>query len=195
MMTDKIKIIAISGSTRKNSSNLNLIKAIADLTSETFTISVFEGLSDIPHFNPDLDNENPPEQVISFRRQLREADGIIICTPEYAIGVPGTLKNAIDWTVSSMEFSKKPLALITASLSGEKAHASLLGTLLIIEARMTTDTQLLIQFIKTKVDGNGKITDNETLNSINKLTRSLREIIMDVATKLLSAPILMNEGK
>ncbi len=194
-MTDKIKIIAISGSTRKNSSNLNLIKAIADLTSETFTISVFEGLSDIPHFNPDLDNENPPEQVISFRRQLREADGIIICTPEYAIGVPGTLKNAIDWTVSSMEFSKKPLALITASLSGEKAHASLLGTLLIIEARMTTDTQLLIQFIKTKVDGNGKITDNETLNSINKLTRSLREIIMDVATKLLSAPILMNEGK
>ncbi len=60
-MTDKIKILAISGSTRKNSSNLNLIKAIADLTYETFTITVFEGLSDIPHFNPDLDNENPPE--------------------------------------------------------------------------------------------------------------------------------------
>ncbi len=194
-MTDKIKILAISGSTRKNSSNLNLIKAIADLTSETFTISVFEGLSDIQHFNPDLDNENPPEQVTSFRRQLREAGGIIICTPEYAMGVPGTLKNAIDWTVSSMEFSRKPLALITASLSGEKAHASLLRTLLIIEARMTADTQLLIQFIKTKVDGNGKITDNETLNNINKLTQSLREIIMDDATKLLCAPILMNEGK
>lgn len=194
-MTDKIKILAISGSTRKNSSNLNLIKAIADLTSETFTITVFEGLSDIPHFNPDLDNENPPEQVISFRRQLRGADGIIICTPEYAMGVPGTLKNAVDWTVSSMEFSRKPLALITASLSGEKAHASLLGTLLIVEARMTTDTQLLIQFIKTKVDGNGKITDNETFNNINKLTQSLREIIMDDSTKLLSAPILMNEGK
>ncbi len=194
MMTDKIKILAISGSTRKSSSNLNLIKAIADLTSETFTISVFQGLSDIPHFNPDLDHENPPEQVTSFRRQLREADGIIICTPEYAIGVPGTLKNAIDWTVSSMEFSRKPLALITASLSGEKAHASLLGTLLIIEARMTADTQLLIQFIKTKVDGNGKITDNETLNNINKLTQSLREIITNDTTKLLSAPILMNEG-
>ncbi len=194
-MADKIKILAISGSTRKSSSNRDLIKAIADLTSETFTISVFEGLSDIPHFNPDLDNENPPEQVINFRRQLREADGILICTPEYAMGVPGALKNAIDWTVSSMEFSKKPLALITASLSGEKAHASLLGTLLIIEAHMTADTQLLITFIKTKVDGNGKITDNETLNSINKLTQSLREIIIDDSTELLSAPILMNEGK
>ncbi len=195
MMADKIKILAISGSTRKSSSNLNLIKAIAELTSETFTITVFEELSNLPHFNPDLDNENLPEQVTSFRRQLREADGIIICTPEYAMGVPGTLKNAIDWTVSSMEFSKKPLALITASLSGEKAHASLLGTLLIIEAQMTTDTQLLIPFIKTKVDGNGKITDNETLNNINKLIASLKEIIIDDSTKLLSAPILMNEDK
>lgn len=194
-MTDKIKILAISGSTRKTSSNLSLIKAIADLTSETFSITVFEGLTDIPHFNPDLDNENPPLQVTSFRRQLREADGIIICTPEYAMGVPGTLKNAIDWTVSSMEFSRKPLAVITASLSGEKAHASLLGTLLLIEAQMTDDTQLLIQFIKTKVNGNGKITDNETFNNIKKLTQSLTQIIMGDATKLLPAAILMNEGK
>src|SRR5665647_1477007 len=131
-MTHKIKIVAISGSTRKASSNLNLIKAIARLTSDAFTINIFEGISDLPHFNPDLDNENVPPQVSGFRRLLREADGILICTPEYAIGVPGTLKNAIDWTVSSMDFSKKPVALITASLSGEKAHKSLLGTLLII---------------------------------------------------------------
>lgn len=193
-MTDKIKILAISGSTRKASSNLNLIKAIADLASETFTINIFERLSDLPHFNPDLDNENIPEQVTDFRRQLREADGILICTPEYAIGVPGTLKNAIDWTVSSMEFSKKPVALITASLSGEKAHNSLLGTLLIIEAKMTADTQLLISFIKTKVNDNCKITDKETLNSITKLIQSLTEIIITEKTGLLSAPILMNEG-
>ncbi len=193
-MTSKIKILAISGSTRKTSSNLNLIKAIADLASETFTVNIFERLSDLPHFNPDLDNENIPEQVTDFRRQLREADGILICTPEYAIGVPGTLKNAIDWTVSSMEFSKKPVALITASLSGEKAHNSLLGTLLIIEAKMTADTQLLISFIKTKVNDDSKITDKETLNSVTKLIQSLTEIIINEKTGLLSAPILMNEG-
>ncbi len=193
-MTGKIKILAISGSTRKASSNLNLIKAIADLASETFTVNIFEGLSDLPHFNPDLDNENVPELVTDFRRQLREADGILICTPEYAIGVPGTLKNAIDWSVSSMEFSKKPVALITASLSGEKAHNSLLGTLLIIEAKMTADTQLLISFIKTKDNDNCKITDKETLNSITKLIQSLTEIIITEKTHLLSAPILMNEG-
>lgn len=136
-MTQKLKVLAICGSTRKSSSNLNLIKAIADLTSEAFDINIFNGLSELPHYNPDLDNENAPHQVIDYRRQLKEADGVLICTPEYAIGVPGTLKNAIDWTVSSMEFSKKPVALITASLSGEKAHKSLLGTLLIIEAKMT----------------------------------------------------------
>jgi chromate reductase len=176
-MTNRIKILAISGSTRKASSNLFLIKAIADLAAEIFTVNIFEGLSDLPHFNPDLDNENVPVQVINFRRQIREADGILICTPEYAFGVPGTLKNAIDWTVSSMEFSNKPVALITASLSGEKAHQSLLGTLLVIEAKMSADTQLLVNFIKTKVSDNHKITDKETLRSVIKLIQSFTEII------------------
>ena len=193
-MKDKIKILAISGSTRKSSSNLNLIKAIAGLTTEVFTITIFEGLSELPHFNPDIDNESVPEHVTGFRQQVRDADGILICTPEYAIGVPGTLKNAIDWTVSSMEFSQKPVALITASLSGERAHQSLLGTLLIIEARMTKDTQLLVSSIKTKVSSDSKITDPETLNNINTLTKSLTEMITSSDDDLLTAPILMNEG-
>lgn len=193
-MTDKLNIFAICGSTREASSNLNLIKAIAALTAESFTVSLFDGLSALPHFNPDLDHENVPQQVADFRQRLREADGVLICSPEYAIGVPGTLKNAVDWTVSSMEFSGKPVALITASLSGEKAHNSLLGTLLIIEARMTTDTQLLIPFVKTKVNNECEITDKETLNSINKLTRSLTEIIRNKKDGLLTAPMLMNEG-
>ena len=189
-MNKKLKIFAISGSTRSTSSNLNLIKAIADLTSESFIVTIFDGLSKLPHFSPDLDNEFVSPEVKDFRKQLREADGILICTPEYAIGVPGTLKNAIDWTVSSMEFSQKPVALITASLSGEKAHQSLLGTLLIIEARMTSDTHLLIPFVKTKVTDEGKITDNDTLSSVNKLIQSFTEIITGSEVGLLTAPVL-----
>lgn len=187
-MTDKIKILAISGSTRKASSNLNLIKAIIDLTSEIFNINIFEGLSKLPHFNPDLDNENVPPEVMDFRQQLREAEGILICSPEYAMGLPGTLKNAIDWTVSSMEFSKKPVAVITASLSGEKAHASLVGTLLIIEAEMTAETQLLISFVKTKVSAEGKITDDETLSKIKKLIDSFTDTISKKKKELSVAP-------
>src|SRR6476659_10824112 len=158
-MTDRKKVIAISGSARKNSANLRLIKAIDDLTREKFETFVFEGLTELPHFNPDLDTEHPPEAVINFRTLLKNSDGILICTPEYAMGVPGTLKNALDWTVSSMEFSNKPVALITASTSGKKAHAALLDTLTVIEAKMTEQTQLLISFVKIKVSKESKITD------------------------------------
>jgi NAD(P)H-dependent FMN reductase len=192
-MPDKIKILAICGSTRKASSNLHIIKAIANLTSEIFEIQIFEGLSDLPPFNPDLDNEHVAPSIINFRNQLKNADGILICTPEYALGVPGTLKNAIDWTVSSMEFTKKPVALITASSSGEKAHKSLLGTLLIIESKITLDTQLLISFVKTKVSAD-KITDKETLDKINKLITSFTEIIRNIPEEELTSPLLLNEG-
>jgi chromate reductase len=169
----KKKILAISGSTRQRSTNLNLIKAISELAADTLDIHIFQGLSDIPHFNPDIDTDDPPKPVADFRKQLREADGILICTPEYAMGVPGTLKNAIDWTVSSCEFSHKPVVLITASSVGEKGHRSLLETLRIIESNIPDDSQLLISFVKTKVSSDGRITDNETLEQIKKVIDSL----------------------
>jgi NAD(P)H-dependent FMN reductase len=87
------------------------------------------------------------------------------------MGVPGTLKNAIDWTVSSMEFSKKPVALITASSMGQKAHESLLETLRIIESSITENTQLLISHVRTKLS-EGKISDEDTLKKILLLISS-----------------------
>lgn len=175
-MADKKKIIAISGSTRKSSTNLNLIRAITNLTKDIFDITIFEGLTELPHFNPDLDNENPPAQVLAFRQSLNTADGILICTPEYAMGVPGTLKNAIDWTVSSMAFAHKPTVLITASSMGQKAHHSLMDTLKIIEARVTDATQLVIPHAKTKVNSDGVITDVNTLAAIQSLLHSFKII-------------------
>lgn len=167
-MSDLKKILAISGSTRSKSSNSNLIHAISDLTHGSFEITVFTGLSDLPHFNPDLDNDNPPVAVADFRNKLKAADGVLICSPEYAMGVPGSLKNALDWTVSSCEFSHKPVAVITASSSGEKAHESLLGTLNIIEANIG-DAQLLISYVKTKINDKPEITDEGTLYAIKNM--------------------------
>jgi chromate reductase len=191
---NKIKILAICGSTRSKSSNHNLIKAITALSAATFSISTYEGLVDLPQFNPDLDlnKEDAPAAVADFRKQLEDADGVLICTPEYAIGVPGTLKNAIDWTVSSMEFSKKPVVLITAGTSGVHAHKSLLGTLLIIESKITADTQLIVSSVKTKVNDEGKITDPGTLDQVNKLIQSFTRVIADdPAMEYLSAPPFM----
>jgi len=168
-MSERKKILAISGSTRANSTNLNLIRAIVALTPHMFEITIFNELGDLPQFNPDLDNATPPAVITDFRNKLKAADGILICTPEYAMGVPGSLKNAIDWTVSSCEFSHKPTALITASSIGQKGHAALMETLKVIEANITDETQLIISFAKTKVSADNKITDPQTLTDVMSL--------------------------
>lgn len=171
-MKDRKKIIAISGSTRQNSANLNLIKAIIEFSFDQLDITIFNSLTGIPHFNPDLDSDDPPQAVADFRKQLSAAQGILICTPEYAHGVPGSLKNAIDWTVSSMEFSHKPVALITASTEGQLAHQSLMQTLKVIEADIPEDSQLLISFVKTKIKDD-KIVDATTQKQVKDLIDSL----------------------
>lgn len=163
------KVLAISGSTRQQSTNDNLIKAITDLSAETLDITVFKGIAGLPQFNPDDDIEDVAKEVTEFRNLLDEAEGIIICTPEYGHGVPGTLKNAIDWTISSSNFPHKPTMLITASTDGKYGHAALLETLKVIEAKNVMNLQLVIPFIKTKVSIDGKITDDKTLKEVNDL--------------------------
>ena len=165
-MEHRKNILAISGSTRKQSSNLNLVKAIEKLYTNELSIKIYDGLLNLPQFNPDDDTENSPVQVTDLRKQIKEANGILICTPEYAMGVPGSLKNLLDWTVSSSDFSNKPVVAITASSSGQKAHLSLLATLQVIEALINERTQLLISFIKTKVNDRQQITDENTLKDV-----------------------------
>ena len=174
--------------------NHRLIKVITDLASDIFTVDLFQGMTDIPPFDPDLDGMDPPIPVFKLRSFLRQADGILICTPEYAAGVPGTLKNALDWTVSSMELSRKPIALITAATSGQKAHQYLLGTLLILEAMLTNDTQLVIPFVKTKVSAENRITDDQTLANVRNLIQAFNELMRAKAAGIIPESILLNEG-
>ena len=180
-MSIKKRIFAISGSTRERSTNLNLIHAIADLATDRFEVTIYRGLMELPQFNPDNDNEKAGEHVADLRRQLCEADGVLICTPEYAMGVPGSLKNAIDWTVSSADFYRKPTALITASSVGEKGHASLLETLKVIDANITDETQLLISHAKLKVSNEYKITDDKTLAEVEMLIRAFEKVILNAS--------------
>jgi chromate reductase, NAD(P)H dehydrogenase (quinone) len=73
-------------------------------------IILYDGVSRLPHFSPDLDGENAPAPVADWRAQLKTSDGVLISSPEYAHGVPGSLKNALDWVVGSGEFVEKPVA-------------------------------------------------------------------------------------
>lgn len=173
----KRKILAICGSTRKDSSNLHILRAIEHLTAEYFEIDFFEDITTLPHFNPDDNNENVSAAVKDFRARIRNADGIIISTPEYAHGVPGSLKNAIDWTVSANEFSQKPTALITGASDGRFAHNALLETLRVIGAKNIEELNLLISFVRTKVNAQSEITDENTKAEVQLLVQKLLQVI------------------
>lgn len=166
MSIKKIKIFAITGSTRKNSSNFKILKFISEKINNRFEIEIFEDLEAIPHFNPDLDNEFPPEKVISLRSKIVQADGMLICTPEYVFSLPGSLKNALEWCVSTTIFSNKKVGLITASASGEMAHEQLLLIMKTLEAKFVNDSQLLIKGVRGKIDETGKIVNLQTLEEL-----------------------------
>ncbi|MFB6455380.1 NADPH-dependent FMN reductase [Chitinophaga sp. Hz27] len=191
-MKEKISVLAISGSTRAKSSNHQLIHAISKRYADKISVIFFEGLTDLPYFNPDNDTDEPPVTVTAFREAVRAADAVLICSPEYAIGVPGVLKNAIDWTVGNMTFSQKPVALITAGTSGFHAHKSLLGTLLIIESKISEEMQLIISAVKTKIDNSDNITHKETLAAVDSLIAAMAAAVQGNKTiSFLTPPPLM----
>ena len=133
-----MKIVGISGSLRAGSSNAALLRELP--------IDVWEGLGELPHFNPDLDAGDPPEPVRAFRQLLASADGVIICSPEYAHGVPGSLKNALDWLVSDGSLVGKPVMIITcAPTYGEFAHAQLIETLTTMNWNVLRNASLLVR--------------------------------------------------
>lgn len=177
-----MRIIAVSGSLRKVSSNTRLLQAAAALAPEGMEIQLFEGIGELPHFNPDLDGEEPPASVVEWRTALQEADGVILCTPEYANGVPGVLKNALDWIVSSGEFLDKPTAVISASplvTGGKVAHASLLLTLQMMTTKLIEGGQLSIPLIYKKLNEQGEFTDEAAKKEITSLLEAMAKAVQE----------------
>ena len=143
-MQNTYQILAISGSLRADSVNHQILEQLSTQIPLNVAWNTYQELEQIPAFNPDL--QALPEAVERFRNQLLQADAIVICTPEYVFGIPGSLKNLLDWTVgfSSGEWTNKPTALITASTSGEKAHESLQLILNVLGSQLSEQTNLLI---------------------------------------------------
>ncbi len=172
-----MKILAISGSLRTGSSNTALLRALATLAPENMEIRIYEAVADLPHFNPEMDDKASPETVLDLRAQLKSADAVIICTPEYIHGMPGSLKNLLDWTASSGDFVDKPVAALSASPSyagGEKAHVSLVSTLKVLSAKVVEDTSLIVPFIRKKMNANGEITDPELEQELRSVLAALK---------------------
>jgi chromate reductase len=170
MNSPVIEILAISGSLRANSSNNIILKAVAAMAPAGVQFTLYSGLAQIPPFD---DSPETIPVVADFRRQLQMADGIFICTPEYAFGVSGVLKNALDWTVSSGELVNKPLALVTAATGGEKAHAALLLTFTALSSSIPEGGELVISYVRSKLDASGNITDAATAAKLQSVLDAL----------------------
>jgi len=171
MMKRKIKILGISGSLRTNSSATAILNVAAGLAPEQVEFTIYNGLAEIPAFN---DSNEIPETVVAFIKLLSDVDGVFFVIPEYAFGVPGALKNALDWTVSSSTaFPNKPVALITAATGGDKAHAAFLLTLKAISSKIPEGATLLLSFIRSKLNEKNEVKDMATLDSIKRVINSL----------------------
>ncbi|GGX20683.1 NADPH-dependent FMN reductase [Aquimarina muelleri] len=178
-MDKKLNVLGINGSASQNSSNLAILKIIAEKGASNFNWTFLDDLTELPHFKTELTSENTPEKIIEFRNQIENADGILICTPEYVFSIPSGLKNAIEWCVSTTVFSDKAIGLITASASGEKAHLELKLIMKTIQANFTNDTTLLIQGVKGKVSKEGEIVDAKTEMELERFMQSFNERVRE----------------
>lgn len=168
-----IRVLAVSGSLRASSSNTALVHAAAAMAPDGVEVSVYEGMGDLPHFNPDLDAEPAPAPVAELRRRLKEADAVLVSTPEYAHGVPGTLKNALDWVVGSGELAWKPVALVNASPRSTHAHAQLLETLTVMTASVVPEASVTVPLAGRRLDTAGIVADPELAAMLRAILAAL----------------------
>ena len=169
-----MRILAVCGSLRAASSNAALLDAAAGIAPEGVSVERFAGIGELPHFNPDLDREGdvPPAAVARWRAALRECDAILLSSPEYVHGVPGALKNALDWIVSSGELSGKPLAQLDTSRS-HFATPQLREILTTMEARIVPDASLTLHLASNRVDASAILADARTSGALRRALGAL----------------------
>jgi NAD(P)H-dependent FMN reductase len=155
----RVHILAISGSLRQASANRALVEAAAQLAAEPVEVVVYRELEQIPPFNPDLDELDPPASVGRFRAALQACDGVLISSPEYAHGVSGVMKNALDWVVGSGELVDKPVALINASARATHAHVALMETLTVMSAQIAHGASITVPVQGRGLDARGIAVD------------------------------------
>jgi NAD(P)H-dependent FMN reductase len=148
-----MRLLAITGSLRTGSSNRALLEATRALAPPGVEVTLYESLGALPHFNADLETGALPPLVADLRERIGLADGVLISSPEYAHGVPGVLKNALDWLVGSVEFPDKPVALIHASSRGCYAQASLIEILTTMKARLIHEASVTVPLLGRTLGG------------------------------------------
>jgi len=157
----------------------SIIKALKKIDTN---LSIYNDLGKVPFFNSDLNNhsltvDNSPILVQELRKAINSSDGIIISTPEYAFEIPGVLKNALDWLVSSAEIVHKPVAIISASTSamgGDKANTVLLNLVNVLTGNTSKELTLTVPMVNKKIDDKGEIIDKLLTTELHTLLDKLK---------------------
>jgi chromate reductase len=141
-----VKILAISGSLRAASINSAFCRAAAKLAPAGTAVLVYDGMAELPLFNPDREPAPPPE-VVRLRAAVADADALLIASPEYAHGVSSAIKNALDWLVSFEGAVGKPVALVNTSPRAHHAHDSLAEILQTMSMNRVADASLTVPLL------------------------------------------------
>jgi chromate reductase, NAD(P)H dehydrogenase (quinone) len=139
-----MRILGSSGSLRAASSNTAVLHGMITLDLPNLEFELFSQLSELPHYNPDLDVEPEPSPVQNFRSELRRVQAVVISTPEYAHSLPGPLKNALDWIVRSGELYEKPVAIVNPSPRSAYAQAALVEVLRAMGAKVIDEAAVTL---------------------------------------------------
>jgi len=148
-------------------------------------VSIFEGLGSLPHFNPDLDVEGavPPPPVHDFRAQVGAADALLICSPEYAHGVPGSLKNGLDWLVSAPEMVFKPIGLLNVSPRSTHAYASLAEILRTMSTVLVDGASVELPLAGTGLDAAGIVAHLDLASKLRASIDALANAAMEYSQR------------
>jgi len=171
-----MKILVISGSLRAASINSALLRAIVRLAPDGMDIDLFQGLGALPLFNPDLEI-NMPATVHDFQCRVAAADAILIASPEYAHGVTGSIKNALDWLVSHEPFVNKAVAVLNASPRARHADAALREILKTMSANVVESASITIPLVGSGLDENGMVQTPSIAEAIRAMLANLNEAV------------------
>lgn len=172
-----MKILALSGSLRSASINAALLRAIARLAPPEIAVTVFDSLGELPLFNPDRETD-PPAAIVRFRSHVADAAALLIASPEYAHGVTGTIKNALDWLVSFEPFAYKPVAVLNASPRARHADAALRETLRTMAAVIVEPASVTIPLLGSKLDEEGMIASQTVAASARDVLAALADAVI-----------------
>ena len=176
-MADQLRILGIAGSLRKASYNRGALRAAQQLCPEGAKIEAFE-LDGIPPFNQD-EERSPPQKVVELKTRIRAADGILLVSPEYNYGVPGVLKNAIDWAsrpYGDNAWNGKPVAIMSAAMSmggGVRAQYQLRQSFVFLNMDAVVQPEVAIGNATERFDEQGNLKDETSRKLISQLLQNL----------------------